>query len=138
MRKRRHVPKPSKHIIAGAATASLLGLFLLWTGVSTSVDYASESGARRARLQSLQGSICAYSQDLGRLPSTLSELLSSEEQGWAGPYARPESLRDIDATEFIYEIVDTEKRRFRLTSPARQRGRSLLPAIVEDDAAAVE
>jgi hypothetical protein len=137
MRKWRQAAKSSRRVLAGAAIASLLGLLLFWTWVSINVDYASGSGARRARVQSLAGSIYAYSQDMGRLPGTLSDLLSSDEQGWAGPYVRPESLRDIDATEFIYEIVDAEKRRFRLTSPARM-GRSLLPAIVEDDVAAQE
>jgi hypothetical protein len=110
---------------------------VFWTFPSIAIDYdRGPLHVRHARLMALEGSIYAYVMDLGHLPAALTELTTSNESGWQGPYVRAETLHDTDGADVSYEIIDPKLRKFRLGLPARLRsGSTTLPAIVEEDSA---
>jgi general secretion pathway protein G len=48
----------------------------------------------RTQLMTLAASIDQYQSDVGALPDSLQQLLQSDAEGWLGPYAKAEELKD--------------------------------------------
>jgi hypothetical protein len=82
-------------------------------------------------LHALEERIEGYAEDVGHLPTALSELIESNESGWQGPYARAWTLHDVDGAEISYEVLNA--RTFRIVLPARHHeGHVVWPSIAEE------
>jgi general secretion pathway protein G len=56
--------------------------------------HRAEYNLAKTQLSSLAASIDQYQSDVGALPDTLQQLVASGADGWLGPYARAEDLKD--------------------------------------------
>jgi general secretion pathway protein G len=56
--------------------------------------HRAEYNLAKTQLSSLAASIDQYQSDVGALPDTLQQLVASGAEGWLGPYARAEDLKD--------------------------------------------
>ena len=75
-------------------------------------------------LRSVSTAIERYSRDVGHLPASLTDLLSSNDPAWRGPYTFPSDLKFFGAVDLSYEIVDSSAPRYRIAIPAHFVGRS--------------
>jgi len=87
---------------------------------------------RRMRLNSVERSIVRYTQDVGHLPRSLDQLISSNESHWRGPYATPFELEGRKAA-LTYAIVDRASARYRLAIAAQTlRSGTVIPELVDE------
>jgi general secretion pathway protein G len=56
--------------------------------------HRAEYNLAKTQLSSLAASIDQYQSDVGALPDSLQQLVTSGADGWLGPYARAEDLKD--------------------------------------------
>ena len=63
------------------------------------------SSASLIALDSLQGKIESFELDIGRPPTSLNELLTSNAPNWQGPYARVAELRDLWGHPIVFEVL---------------------------------
>jgi general secretion pathway protein G len=56
--------------------------------------HQAEVKLARTQLTTLAASIDQYQSDVGALPDSLQQLLQSDAEGWLGPYAKAEELKD--------------------------------------------
>ena len=56
--------------------------------------HRAEYNLAKTQLSSLAASIDQYQSDVGSLPDSLQQLVASGADGWLGPYARAEDLKD--------------------------------------------
>jgi general secretion pathway protein G len=56
--------------------------------------HRAEYNLAKTQLSSLAASIDQYQSDVGSLPDSLQHLVASGADGWLGPYARAEDLKD--------------------------------------------
>jgi len=89
------------------------------------------SDRRLPSLHDLEARIEGYAEDVGHLPTSLSELIESNESGWRGPYARAWTLHDADGADISYEVLNA--RTFRIVLPARHHeGHLVWPVIAKE------
>lgn len=61
----------------------------------------------QAQLQNISTALDTYRLDVGKYPGSLTELQSSSEFGWSGPYLKKEIPVDPWNNSYIYELHDT-------------------------------
>ena len=70
----------------------------------------------KTQLTSLAASIDQYQSDVGALPDSLEQLVASNAEGWLGPYARKEELKDPWHNAIEYRKPGEDEAPFALVS----------------------
>jgi len=64
----------------------------------------AKASLAKSQVQTLAEKVQQFEMDTGALPNTLGELVSSDAQGWLGPYAKEAELRDPWNHPFDYKV----------------------------------
>jgi general secretion pathway protein G len=72
----------------------IAGVMALVAGKVIQNKHRAEYNLAKTQLSSLAASIDQYQSDVGALPDSLQQLVTSGADGWLGPYARAEDLKD--------------------------------------------
>jgi len=78
--------------------------------------HRAEYNLAKTQLSSLAASIDQYQSDVGALPDSLQQLVSSSADGWLGPYAKAEELKDPWHNAIEYRKPGDEDQPFALLS----------------------
>ena len=78
--------------------------------------HRAEYNLAKTQLSSLAASIDQYQSDVGALPDSLQQLVSSSADGWLGPYAKAEDLKDPWHNAIEYRKPGGEDQPFALLS----------------------
>jgi general secretion pathway protein G len=79
--------------------------------------HQAEYKLAKTQLTTLSASIDQYQSDVGELPDSLQQLISApQKDGWLGPYAKAEELKDPWHNAIEYRKPGADDRPFSLTS----------------------
>lgn len=70
----------------------------------------------QTQLTTLSASIDQYQNDVGALPDSLQQLVQSDAEGWLGPYAKAEELKDPWKNPIEYRKPGDDDRPYSLLS----------------------
>ena len=76
----------------------------------------AEYNLAKTQMTQLAASIDQYETDVGALPESLQQLVQSDAEGWLGPYARTEDLKDPWRHPIEYRKPGADDKPFSLTS----------------------
>ena len=78
--------------------------------------HRAEYNLAKTQLGSLAASIDQYQSDVGALPDSLQQLVASGADGWLGPYAKAEELKDPWHNAIEYRKPGADDQPFSLVS----------------------
>lgn len=78
--------------------------------------HRAEYNLGKTQLSSLAASIDQYQSDVGTLPENLQQLVSSSADGWLGPYAKNEDLKDPWHNAIEYRKPGADDQPYQLVS----------------------
>jgi general secretion pathway protein G len=78
--------------------------------------HKAEYKLAQTQLTTLSASIDQYESDVGALPNSLQELIAGQAEGWLGPYAKAEELKDPWHNAIEYHKPGADERPYSLTS----------------------
>ncbi len=70
----------------------------------------------KTQMTTLSASIDQYESDVGALPDSLQQLVQSDAEGWLGPYAKTEELKDPWKHPIEYRKPGADEKPYSLTS----------------------
>jgi general secretion pathway protein G len=96
----------------------IAGVMALVAGKVIQNKHKAEYKIAQTQMTTLSSAIDQYESDVGALPDSLAQLLAApgNVQGWLGPYARKEDLKDPWHNAIEYSKPGAEDRPYSLTS----------------------
>ena len=82
---------------------------------------SAEARLAATQLTTLAAQIDQYQSDVGELPDNLQQLISSDADGWLGPYAKATDFKDPWQTAIEYRKPGADDKPYSLTSLGADR-----------------
>ena len=95
----------------------IAGVMALVAGKVIQNKHQAEYKLAKTQLTTLSASIDQYQSDVGDLPDSLQQLIAApQKDGWLGPYAKAEELKDPWHNAIEYHKPGSDDRPYSLTS----------------------
>jgi general secretion pathway protein G len=113
---KRSIAIPSRQAQAGFSLIEIIIVVVLIGGIVAFAATRILGGGDRAKVnlakaqvQTMAEKVQQFESDTGTLPGTLQELVSSDANGWLGPYAKEGELRDPWNNAYDYRMPGDDK-----------------------------